>query len=1185
MIRKSALAATIAALLTPAVAGALGLGNIEVTSALNEPLQARIPLRGVEAGDMESLRVGIGTDEQFRRAGLDRAFVLTKLRFEVVESSAGSGFIRVTSRDPIAEPFLNFLVDVNWPRGRVLREYTVLLDPPVYGAAISTATKRAVATVAAAPDAPRAAPPTAVTSRSAPGRPAAASPAMASGAPRVSGDSYGPVRDGETLWSIADRVRPGGVSIQNMMLALLRANPQAFNLDNVNALRTGAVLRIPSASEVAGDQAQALAAVARQHALWEEYRQSLPAAVGVQPGGAAVPPAAAAAPPAGTAAGTAGASAAPPSAELKVVGGATAGAVAGSGQDVQALRNELTLAQEEAEAAKRENQELTSRLGEVETLVGDLKRLVELKEDQLAALQRQLSQAPVASTTAPAVTPATSPAKPEAAADKPVADKPVAPKPAPTQATPAKPPVKPPVATRPVPPPPPPPPPKSFMDQVNEMLPVPLWTVLAGLGAILFGVGGIRWARGRKARKAQDAGAGVAGAAAMGAAGGSMHDQYARTELPADGDADEDVTDMPASGAASSAVDEEEDADKTELPHGDTGRLSAAPGADEDDPLAEVNVYLAYERFDQAEQLVRDAISSYPQRHEYKLKLLEVFYAAKNVASFETAARDLNDAVGDDHALMRQAHAWWQDLGAGRALFQGFDASSTQRATATNTDDMFDVTAADAGDQTGVDFDLGFDSGDGATAASNLDFDLGADDGAAGSTPDSALDFDLGGFGAEEDSTPGSGAAGTRLDFDLTSDAETPASGDTGLDFDLDGLDTGPGAGSETTELPAAAGDTGLDFDLSGLAAGGEENTLAGGAQAAADDALDFTLDDAEPGARPGVDDADGVDSGLDFDLSDATMAATTNKPEAAPRDASGTALDLDAGADDSGALDIAGQTTLSAGLSGQADAEGGLDFDLGDDAEEDLELGEAQPADTDLDLELQPDAAAQDDDAPLSLDMDLSDDERAGDFQDAHTEISDGTDLVLSLDSDDATTAGTRSSDEVDFPLLDMGDDDQPGNIATVQLSPQDGDALRARAGVSGAASEEAKQFGVDTDFRDIFASGGNDADGSGAESELDFDLGTDLGGVAQDQAPVGDDDDTQFLLEGSDEDDDDHTLVLGRGASGEVDEMQTKLDLAQAYMDMGDSEGARNLLGEVMAEGAAAQKDQAREMLTRLS
>jgi pilus assembly protein FimV len=165
------------------------------------------------------------------------------------------------------------------------------------------------------------------------------------------------------------------------------------------------------------------------------------------------------------------------------------------------------------------------------------------------------------------------------------------------------------------------------------------------------------------------------------------------------------------------------------------------------------------------------------------------------------------------------------------------------------------------------------------------------------------------------------------------------------------------------------------------------------------------------------------------------------------------------------------------------------------------------------------------------------------------------------------------------------MGDDDQPGNIATVQLSPQDADALRARAGVSGAASEEAKQFGVDTDFRDIFASGGNDADGSGAESELDFDLGTDLGGVAQDQAPAGDDDDTQFLLEGSDEDDDDHTLVLGRGASGEVDEMQTKLDLAQAYMDMGDSEGARNLLGEVMAEGAAAQKDQAREMLTRLS
>lgn len=208
--------------------------------------------------------------------------------------------------------------------------------------------------------------------------------------------------------------------------------------------------------------------------------------------------------------------------------------------------------------------------------------------------------------------------------------------------------------------------------------------------------------------------------------------------------------------------------------------------------------------------------------------------------------------------------------------------------------------------------------------------------------------------------------------------------------------------------------------------------------------------------------------------------------------------------------------------------------------------------------------------------------------FQDAHTEISDGSDLDLILDADDSTAAGTSSDDDLDFPLLDMDDYERPvGGIDTVKLSPQDADALRSQAGVQGGDDDE-QQFGVDAEFRDIFASGSDDAAaGPGAGSVLDFDLGTDL----SDQQGDGDEDEnTQFMLrgmpaDGGDEDEEDHTLALGRGASGEVDEMQTKLDLAQAYMDMGDSEGARNLLGEVMAEGADAQKDLAREMLTRLS
>jgi pilus assembly protein FimV len=722
----------------------------------------------------------------------------------------------------------------------------------------------------------------------------------------------------------------------------------------------------------------------------------------------------------------------------------------------------------------------------------------------------------------------------------------------------------------------------SFMDQLNAMLPVPLWTVLAGLGAVLFGLGGLRWARARRARRSEEAAAAaLAGAPAL-AEDESMLDQYARTELPADREAE--VTELPAIGAAhdSTVFDEDEvavAANKTQIDHVESGHLYAGPGVDDDDPLAEVNVYLAYERFDQAEQLVRDAISRYPQHHEYKLKLLEVFYAAKNVAGFEMAAHDLRAAVGDEHELMQQARAWWQDLGTGRELFAEDDASAMQ-STQTGLlgdDDLFDVTAPDSADETGVDFDLGFDSDEGAAGASSLDFDLGADDQPAGESADAGLDFDLGGFDTDEGRAP----AGTAVDFDLGADADAPAgdSGDTGLDFDLDGLDAEPARpGTETAELPErgpAAGDTGLDFDVFDVAPDSDKPRAAG-----QDDDLDFTLDDGGAGthaAAPATDE-DGVDSGLDFDLSD-----TTTFGGAGVASESGRARP-DAGADEDRAADRSGATTVIGGLPDDNESGSGLDFDLGDDAAASPhdEPKRAHAAGTDLDLDL---SSGDADDSALSLDMDLGDDATSGAFQDARTQVSDGSELDLTLEADDPTV-GARRDDEVDFPLLDMGDDDRPvGGIDTVRLSPQDSDASRSQAGVPGSDDDDERGFGVDTEFRDIFAEGGSDADSeSGTASVLDFDLGTDLG---DDQADGDDDESTQFMLRDlpGDEDDDDHTLVLGRGGSGEVDEMQTKLDLAQAYMDMGDSEGARNLLGEVMAEGGDAQKDLAREMLARLS
>ena len=157
MMRKATCVLALACLLVPSGAMALGLGNIEVDSALNEPLSARIELRAVQTGDLEEMQVSLGTTEQFARAGVERPFLLSRLRFDVRETPGG-GAIEVTTRDPIAEPFLNFLIEVNWPRGRIIREYTVLLDPPVYGAAISTTAQETVATVEALPQADKPSP-------------------------------------------------------------------------------------------------------------------------------------------------------------------------------------------------------------------------------------------------------------------------------------------------------------------------------------------------------------------------------------------------------------------------------------------------------------------------------------------------------------------------------------------------------------------------------------------------------------------------------------------------------------------------------------------------------------------------------------------------------------------------------------------------------------------------------------------------------------------------------------------------------------------------------------------------------------------------------------------------------------------------------------------------------------------
>ena len=226
-------------------AWALGLGDARVESFLNQPLQVRIDLISQASDDLTSVTARLASAADYELIGASREAVSVPIGFSI-EDIDGDAYILATSNLPISEPVLRLIVEVSWSSGRMLREYTLFLDPP------------AVPEPAPAPRIdqrqPAAARPAEAPSDQAtvqPGeRPAAQAPAP-SGAQPPAGSEYGPVRSGQTLWGIArDWSRDSGMNINQVMLAIQRENPDAFLQDNINLLKRGAILRMPSASDV-----------------------------------------------------------------------------------------------------------------------------------------------------------------------------------------------------------------------------------------------------------------------------------------------------------------------------------------------------------------------------------------------------------------------------------------------------------------------------------------------------------------------------------------------------------------------------------------------------------------------------------------------------------------------------------------------------------------------------------------------------------------------------------------------------------------------------------------------------------------------------------------------------------------------------------------------------------------------
>lgn len=1147
MLRKKAVAIAVS-LLMPSVASALGLGALEASSSLNEPFNGRIEILGATAADYDTLSVKLADPQAFDRAGVLREAVLLSLKFELVETPAGNDYIRISTRDAVREPFLNFLIELNWANGRMVREYTVLLDPPLYDP-----NRRAPAPAAPAP--------TAVAPVTPAARPA---PAPVAAAPAVGGGTVtaGPA---DTAWGLASRHRPdAGVSVQRMMVALLRANPEAFINGNLNLLRRGAVLRLPDGADLdALSQAEAVAEVARQHQLWEEYRQGATAAVPAQPLGA---PVAAPESESGEADETAAEDlfeealaeeSAGDEGKLELVAPETASGAAASAEPGVAEEgaDAGALVEEDLSAKSQENAELKAKLDEASEIIDLLQRQVELKDTELASLQARLVELGVASeATAPAATGTeTAPVEAPPAEAEPAAAEPAAPavQAPPAAETPAPAPAETPAPAKPAAPPPPAEP---VAGPLDSLLPPHLRDAVPGGAMTVFGVAGSllllaiaaiarRFGRGRGKAITATAPAAVAAPAAAAAVATTPE-----AELPI-------VETAPAAPA------EPVDLFARTL---EASAEQLAP-----DPLEEVNVYLAYERFDQAEELVKKVIQQYPNEHKYKLRLLEIYYSANNRPAYEQYARTLLDAVGEQHPLWENALAMWNEMSPGRALFAPAAAEETA-PVAPASKEFVDITgeaegkAAPAGtislapvdesalaatavgltnepvaSEAAVDFDLG----------SPVDLDLGA---AADLEFEPLLDV-TGGEGEGSDVIDLTATLGTEAEggfVDLEGSASEPDS-TLGEIFDIS-AEAGPDVG-ETLKLDSesfAAAAASSQRDLLDIASTEDIEFDAESAQQLSD-----TVESLGAAAAPGAADAAETlaATALDFDISDTVAPA--------------------AGVDEGPSLTEVGEEALAAtGMPAAAESEP-LDFDI-----EGLTL-DFEP--TVADTTAGPATASA---APALDDLDLS------------LELDAGTGPDLALENPQPAagertasigeTTGLQDSEfDFDLALQDTTDFDQLGIDDTLELpgsaGARDGTTDTGESIEDLTRSMEASLAGLDLgDDRTDDALHELDSIGTDAMDELDFSVG-DVGGDTTGVQPVdfGVDD---LALERT-------GIRLGAGEgmaslAHEGDEVDTKLNLAKAYLELGDSDGARAILDEVSREGSDAQQQEARQLLSQL-
>ncbi len=675
-------------------AWAAGLGRLTVQSALGQPLRAEVEITAMSREEAASLNARLAEPAAFRQAGLEFNPALRGLRFAIERRDSGRPIVRITSTQPLNEPFVDLMVELNWAAGKFVREYTFLLDPPelriagrelVDGgqgqlvtaatpAAASKPTEAAQPAAAPAAAAPVSPAPTAQRPRPAPAPTPAARPAATATAP-----SSVEVKAGDTLTGIATQVGYEGVSLDQALISIYQANPAAF-FGSVHQLKAGSTLSVPDRQAMAAiDPAQAREQIRVQTRDFNEYRSRLAESarsVAVAKSGQSV---------AGSVTAKVEDKGAPAASSdqlrLSKSGPAAAGETVGATGTASSKSGAAVEQSVARDAALRESE---SRVAELEKNVGDLQQLLELKNRQLADLQKQVeagkaldkaatgtiakADAVPAAPTAPAPGPVATPAQAPAQAPSAVSpSEPAKPEPAPVAASaPAPAPVE---APKPAPVEAPkarvaPPAPASEPSFVEDLMSNPL--MLPGLGAILALGAGYGWyamRRRRKVEKFEDS--------LIAAEGFSTNSLFGST-----GGQNVDTT---SSVFSSSTKDSGVDVHSTEV-----------------DPIAEAEVYIAYGREAQAEEILKEALRRQPERQAIRAKLLEIYSGRKDLDAFNRVAGEMHRATGGQNEEWAKVVTMGLALDPDNALYTGLSPAQSADSEAQPAEDAEQDEAADA---------------------------------------------------------------------------------------------------------------------------------------------------------------------------------------------------------------------------------------------------------------------------------------------------------------------------------------------------------------------------------------------------------------------------------------------------------------------------------------------------------